>query len=407
MVKEGESPQPRGGESGEPPVRRYRQRDLTDHLNPEQQPKRILALDGGGVRGVISLEFLARIETLLRHRVGGDPEFRLSHYFDLVAGTSTGSIIAGLLALGKTVGEIQDLYRKLAKDVFRPRWGLGIFRTRFNKGALEKALRRCLGPHTTLGSPELETGLLVMTKRMDTGSPWPLLNNPKGTYFRAKKGENWLSNADFPLWRIVRASTAAPYFFEPEDLEVGRVGELYELGRFVDGGVSTANNPSLQALQVAALQGFGLHWKTGEDRLLLVSVGTGLRDRRLPPTRVSVKHAALAVLSIMDDCNDLVETQLQWLSRNPSARIIDSEIGNLFEDLLTHEPVLTYQRYNIELSASWLQNRLGEDLSEDEVRKLSDMADPGNLPELQRLAGLAADRQVQEGDFPARFDLGS
>jgi patatin-like phospholipase/acyl hydrolase len=69
------------------------------HLDPNTRPKRILALDGGGIRGVLTLEYLEAIEALLRQR-RNDPDLLLSDYFDLIGGTSTGSIIAAGLACG-------------------------------------------------------------------------------------------------------------------------------------------------------------------------------------------------------------------------------------------------------------------------------------------------------------------
>jgi len=63
-------------------------------------PKRLLALDGGGIRGVLTLEFLERIEQILKARSQKPEEFRLCDYFDLIGGTSTGSIIAAMLAYG-------------------------------------------------------------------------------------------------------------------------------------------------------------------------------------------------------------------------------------------------------------------------------------------------------------------
>ena len=63
------------------------------HLDPDHAPKRILALDGGGIRGVLTLEYLDAVETLLRNRTKND-QFLLCDYFDLIGGTSTGSIIA-------------------------------------------------------------------------------------------------------------------------------------------------------------------------------------------------------------------------------------------------------------------------------------------------------------------------
>src|SRR2546423_11716244 len=75
-------------------------------------PKRMLSLDGGGVRGVISVAFLERIEAILTAEAGTD--IRLSDHFDLIGGASTGAIIAGALALGKTTGELKDIYHRLA-----------------------------------------------------------------------------------------------------------------------------------------------------------------------------------------------------------------------------------------------------------------------------------------------------
>src|ERR1700749_1361288 len=69
------------------------------HLDPNTGPKHILALDGGGIRGVLTLEYLEVIEALLRQR-RKDPNLLLSDYFDLIGGTSTGSIIAAGLACG-------------------------------------------------------------------------------------------------------------------------------------------------------------------------------------------------------------------------------------------------------------------------------------------------------------------
>jgi uncharacterized protein len=70
-------------------------------------PKRILALDGGGVRGVIAVAFLERIEAVIGKQTGGD--IRLCDWFDLIGGTSTGAIIAGALAFGKTTAELKDI----------------------------------------------------------------------------------------------------------------------------------------------------------------------------------------------------------------------------------------------------------------------------------------------------------
>src|SRR6185312_8509707 len=87
------------------------------HLDPNTGPKRILALDGGGIRGVLTLEYLEVIEAILRQR-RNDPNLLLSDYFDLIGGTSTGSIIAAGLACGMSVKAIKALYYGLGTKVF-------------------------------------------------------------------------------------------------------------------------------------------------------------------------------------------------------------------------------------------------------------------------------------------------
>jgi hypothetical protein len=384
---------------------------LGQHLDRDIQPKRILTLDGGGVRGMLTLSFLKEIEELLQKRHSSS-DFCLSHYFDLIAGTSTGAIIASLLSLGKSVEYVQDKYRKLAEKVFKPslfRWGL--LRARFNQKALEESLKSedTLGSLTTLGSPKLLTGLMVMSKRMDTGSPWPLTNNPGGKYYGPKEGSKAIPNADYPLWRIVRASTAAPYYFKPERILVATEeidGKLRSKeGDFVDGGVSTANNPALQALKVATLEGFKLQWQTGADNLLLVSVGTGRRNLNRKVPWFAAGNALKALMSIMDDCNDLVETMMQWMATTNTARKIDSEIGTLVKDQIAQKPLLTYQRYNVEFNSKWLKKIIDKDYTDDRLKTLEKMDDPNNIDPLETIGSLAAKEIIKDEHFPPSFDL--
>ncbi len=82
---------------------------LLDRIN-RPGPKKILSLDGGGIRGALTLGYLKKIEDILKDRNPDKPDFRLCDYFDLIGGTSTGAIIAASLAIGKTVDEIKTLY---------------------------------------------------------------------------------------------------------------------------------------------------------------------------------------------------------------------------------------------------------------------------------------------------------
>ena len=343
-------------------------------------PKRVLSLDGGGLRGIVSLVYLKRIETILRERQGGDAEFRLSHYFDLIAGTSTGAIIAAGLATGLSVDELIERYEALGKNVFRSRWWRrGIWRERYDEHALVAELQAVFGDRT-LGDDSLQTGLLIVTKRMDTGSCWPLGNNPAGAYFRGGPDADFLPNADYPLWRVVRASTAAPVFFAPEEITIAqKQGHPSVQGLFVDGGVSPHNNPALQAFMYATLDGFKLRWPTGKDRLLIVSLGTGSADPSQQSSILAASDAIKALKSLMDDCSDLVETIMQWLSDSPTAKKIDGEIGDLAGDLLTKQPAFTYQRYQLDLKAKALKELMPE-LNPRALKTLTAMDRPETCP---------------------------
>ena len=371
-------------------------------------PKRILALDGGGLRGILSLGFLGRIEALLRDRHGGDSAFRLGHYFDLIAGTSTGAIIAAGLAKGMRVDEIVARYMSMANEVFEADWfRKGIIRARYDEHKLIDQLQSVLGRDTTLGSESLQTGLLLMSKRMDTGSPWPLGNNPRGKYFRAAADEGWIPNCDYPLWQVVRASTAAPTYFDPQEITIGEVaGREPVVGSFVDGAVSPFKNPSLQAFMYATLEGFHVKWPTGADQLQLVSVGTGYPDPSKTPAKLAATGGVKALLGLMDDCATLVETVMQWMSSSPTARTIDREIGDLRDDLLASSPLLTYLRYDLALTADAI-SPLKPDLRQKEIESLSAMDEPANLEMLKELGELAASRQVHDEDFHHHFDLPS
>jgi len=378
---------------------------LQQHLEAGPR-KRVLALDGGGLRGIFSLGYLAGMEEMLRVRHGNDPAFRLSHYFDLIAGTSTGAIIAAALSLGLTVEEIIDHYEAMGRDVFRKAiTRLGVLRARYDEQRLVRSLKAVLGADRTLGSPDIQTGLLVMTKRMDTGSPWPLANNPAGKYFIAGPGKDWISNADYPLWKVVRASTAAPHYFDPERITISRQpGRKAVIGNFVDGGVSPFNNPSLQAFMYATLRGYGLNWPSGESNLFIVSVGTGRSDPSQSPALIAAADAIKGLLSLMDDSAALVETMMQWMSASPKAREIDRDIGDLSGDQLCREPLFTYVRYNIELSRKGI-DPLMPGLSATKIRELSAMDEPKNLDILKQLGELAAARDLTGSDFPPGFDL--
>jgi hypothetical protein len=378
------------------------------HLDRTRSPKRILALDGGGIRGILTLEYLTAIEDMLRTR-SGRSGFLLCDYFDLIGGTSTGSIIAAGLACGMRVDALQELYRNIGVSVFQPgglakflpEWVQGKLAPEFPSEPLQRELDRQLGADTTLDSEKIRTGLMIMTKRLDTGSPWPLNNGGRGKY-AAQDGA-------LRLTQIIRASTAAPTYFAPEEIRIhSRDGTAVD-GAFVDGGVTPFNDPALQLLMLAALQGHGFCWPTGRDRLLIISVGTGHYRQPRPAHAIIADPPALqgltALLSFMDDCERMNRATLQWLTNCLTPWLVDHAVGDMKLDSQAGPQLATYVRYNVLLQRDWLKSELGLDLAPNKIEQIGKMDDPSNLSDLAKLGRLAAAKQVRPEHPPAAFDL--
>jgi hypothetical protein len=377
------------------------------HLDPRTGPKRILALDGGGIRGILSLQFLQNLESLIKARFGD--KTLLCDYFDLIGGTSTGSIIAAGLACGMTVDALQTVYRNIGASVFQPGTFSrllpgslqGTLAPKFPAGPLQAELDRQLGADTTLDSAKIRTGLMIMTKRLDTGSPWPLNNSGHGQY-AAQDGA-------LRLTQVVRASTAAPTYFAPEEIAIhARDGSVVN-GAFVDGGVTPFNDPALQLLMLAALQGHGFLWPTGKDRLLIVSIGTGAykqpRSAKEVVGDVAAKQGIAALQSLMDDCERTTRATLQWLTNCLTPWIIDRAVGDMKLDSQSGPQLATYVRYNAILEQAWLKTELGVDLAADKLGQIRKMDDPSNMDDLADLGRKAAAKQVKPEHLPATFDL--
>ena len=121
---------------------------------------------------------------------------------------------------------------------------------------------------------------------------------------------------------------------------------------------------------------------------------------------------------MMSDCNEQVETMMQWLSTSATARRIDSEIGDLNPapapelsasrpngDLLAGRELLTYLRYNIEFEKKWMKKELGRDYGAKELAALAEMDAPGNMEHLEEIGAEAAGQQISDAHLPKVFDL--
>ena len=169
--------------------------------------RRILALDGGGIRGLLTLQILDRLEQELRHRQNAGPGFRLCDFFDLIGGTSTGAIIAAGLARGMSTTELITFYREFGREAFTKRALIARWKSLYANGPLQRKLQDTFGRETTLEPQHLRSLLLVVTRNATTDSAWPISSNPWAKYNDRARPD---CNLRLPLWQIVRASTAAP-----------------------------------------------------------------------------------------------------------------------------------------------------------------------------------------------------
>jgi len=392
-------------------------RTLSQKLDKNHGPKRILSLDGGGIRGAISLGYLKGIETTLRKRYGGDHEFRLSDYFDLIGGTSTGAIIAAGLSLGMSVSEIEEKYKSLGAKIFgRKRRIYNFLQTwkwlkgyTYDESQLKEELKNIFGNITLGDTSVFKTNLCIVAKRIDTYSTWMFNNNPKGSYFK--------HNKDILLRDAIRASTAAPAYFAPQKINVRKrkLGDETKLedhyGVFIDGGVTMHNNPSFQLLLYATLSDYKLNWSYGTDNLLIVSVGTGSNKKIIPSKKIESKTlyfwAKEVPNTLMEDAQYFNQMLLQLLSDSPTATVINREVGNLKNDQLEGKKHISYLRYNVKIEKDELLALGYKELEIPEcwLESMRKMDNGKNCDYLLELGAIAASKIDFEKHFVSKFDI--
>ena len=377
-----------------------------------QRPRRLLALDGGGILGIMSLEILAEVERQLATQTGKGEAFRLVDFFDYIGGTSTGSIIAAGLAVGMSVAELIDFYVTSGSDMFQSRWLLKRAKALYQADPLRETLKRVLqkdnGEDRTLGAEDLRCLLLVVTRNATTDSPWPISNNPFAKYNDRIRDD---CNLEILLWELVRASTAAPIYFPPEALEL----KADQTFTFVDGGVTPYNNPAFLLYRMATLPQYRLEWPTGESEMMLISVGTGSADkidldldedgRNLVSNLASLPGVLMGGAAVDQDIN------CRGVGRCVFGHEIDRELGDMVPrrgDPLTGELVpldedcrraFLYARYNPDVSRDGLA-ALG--LSHLDPKHVQAMDKVEHLPNMREVGQAYAKKFVDLTPF-SRF----
>ena len=259
---------------------------------------RVLSIDGGGIRGLIPIMVLEKIESMT-----GKP---VSELFDLIAGTSTGSIIGMAMAVPGEDGrprwsahEYSRYYMERGETIFpRSRKHLlraaeSLLEEKYESTGVEQVAEELFGDKTLT-----ET----LTEVMVSGYS---LEQRKPIFFKSHKAKA-RPEYDLPLRVVARGSTAAPTYFAPAKIEIGDTGDYLAV---VDGGVF-ANNPAMSAYVEATRM-----WPDRE--ISVVSLGTGEITNRIPYEEA--KHWGAArwarpILQItLDGSNHAIDYQLKHL----------------------------------------------------------------------------------------------
>jgi patatin-like phospholipase/acyl hydrolase len=269
---------------------------------------RVLSIDGGGIRGLIP----AIVLTELEHRSGR----RIFELFDLIAGTSTGGILACALCAPDPLPahELVSLYEVEGPGIFdrdlfqRIRSGEGLLDEKYDADALDRALERFLADKRLA---DARPDLIVPAYNMTEPGPY---------FFKTRKARESPAEEDFPLSVVARATAAAPTYFEP--LEVSGAA-------LVDGGVF-AVNPAMSAFaEVVRFQ------PTAE--VLLVSLGTGERTRKRSFDQVKdwglVEWAKPILDVVFDGMSEAVDYQLRHALEDGRYWRLQTELELASDDL--------------------------------------------------------------------------
>lgn len=376
-------------------------------------PKKILACDGGGIRGLISLEILLRLERELREALDR-PELRLGDYFDFICGTSTGSIIAACLSAGMSVDQVRGFYLDHGSSMFdRAKWYQAL-REKYDAEPLAQLLKQVLNtqlnggdyvyrdqdPPVLLGDPRLRGLLMLVMRNHETDSPWPVSNNPLAKYNQPHRHD---CNLHLPLWQLVRASTAAPTFFPPEVVTLAPGTPAEHRFVFVDGGITTYNNPAYLAFQMATASPYQIQWQTGVDRLLIVSVGTGhaplSRPNLQPDDLWLLDHAKTIPAALMNAASAGWDMVCRVLGECRFGGPIDQEFGDMVvaagDDAAanwTGAKQFAYVRYDPDTSREGLDDLGLADLDAETIQAMDAVA---SSAEFCRIGAAYAERHVR------------
>ncbi|MFW9259304.1 patatin-like phospholipase family protein [Nostoc sp. CALU 546] len=337
--------------------------------NQDKKKFKILALDGGGIRGVVTAKILEELQNQLK--VAGI-EQPLNQYFNLIVGTSTGSIVAAGLVLNKTPEELINIYRDRGKEIFKSTWlRIPILSTKYSNEGLIQVLKQELGEDITLRQVGEMPGAELLILAYDT-----LYRNT--TFFASRYFQNhndkWFN--DKRLWEICLSSASAPTFFPPYEFKCKDEGGEWRFPH-VDGGIG-ANCPSLAALRYAIKEK-----KQSIEDISIISIGTGRTTRPLEYEKIknwnilnwgqNIPDVFMGgqIQIITDSCEEIVNTA------NPKGYLrLQFNITEPFEKRGSEIKPVKIIKQNEQINKFTKEhiNHAMDDVSQKNIKKLLDAA---------------------------------
>ncbi len=285
------------------------------NLGIDSNKRVILCLDGGGMRGILTVQLLKKLE-----EVAGIPCYEL---FDMVAGTSTGGIIAGLIVNGFSANEIEEKYIRLVSEVFDKRT-LGdrfVNPPKFSKSKYRKLLIKELQDVTLAESCAKHNVDLMITAHDMTASEETFFS-----CFKQKDDTYYGTYKDVLLRAVMEATMSAPTYFNP-------------LERFVDGGTTTYNNPALSAFIEAVSYSSPKNDKKLSSydisKMCIFSFGTGISKQFIKPD----KTISISGLDI--------KFWLEWLMTETGQDASAMQVNTLRSPMINK--IIDFRRFQISL----------------------------------------------------------
>lgn len=254
----------------------FQQSEPEDTPPPETSEKiKVLALNGGGVRGLFTITLLAELEAIIEKREKLE-NVKIGDYFDLITGTSIGGILALGLASGKSARELKQAFEDNAQHIFplkrfkQKKWWNLLRRSIYESEPLYETVKSMIGD--TIKFEDLNKRVMITSVNLSTGRP---------KFFKTPHNPMFTFDREIRLIDAAMATSAAPTYFKPHYIE-----KLDHY--FADGGL-VANNPSFVGIREVLIDMKKDFPNAKPEDVKILNIGTLSEDYCISPATLSNK----------------------------------------------------------------------------------------------------------------------